>query len=98
MRVGVHNGLPFATICVICCITISLTHAGPVTNQRNLAPCEHSDLPAKLIKDLDRPLVVQASAISVPHPDKVTGSAGKAVNRKKLGWGGEDAYFCSDNV
>lgn len=72
--------------------------SGPVTNQRNLAPCEREDLPRKPIKDLERPLVVQASAISVPHPDKVTGSAGKAVNRKKLGWGGEDAYFCSDNV
>ena len=68
-----------------------------MTNQRNLAPCERGDLPIKL-QDLEKPLVIQSSAISVPHPDKVHGSAGKAVNRKKLGWGGEDAYFCTDSM
>lgn len=66
---------------------------GPVSNQRNLIPCQRLDLPASNLKDLEHPLVVQASAIAVPHPEKVNGGIGKAVNKKKTGWGGEDAYF-----
>ena len=69
--------------------------AGPVSNQRNLIPCERLDLPATQFKDLEQPLAVQASAIAVPHPEKVNGGIGKAVNKKKTGWGGEDAYFCT---
>ena len=67
--------------------------AGPVSNQRNLIPCQRLDLPASNLKDLEHPLVVQASAIAVPHPEKLNGGIGKAVNKKKTGWGGEDAYF-----
>jgi protein phosphatase PTC7 len=43
---------------------------------------------------LDEPLVVHASAVSVPHPDKVQKGA-RAVNKKTIGYGGEDAYFCT---
>ena len=64
-----------------------------MSNQRNLIPCERSDLPAPRFQDLEKALTVQASAIAVPHPEKVHGSTGKAVNKKKTGWGGEDAYF-----
>lgn len=67
--------------------------SGPVSNQRNLIPCQRLDLPATSLNDLEQPLVVQASAIAVPHPEKVNGGAGKAVNKRKTGWGGEDAYF-----
>ena len=64
-----------------------------MSHQRNLIPCERLDLPATHLTDLEQPLVVQASAIAVPHPEKVHGGIGKAVNQKKTGWGGEDAYF-----
>ena len=67
--------------------------SGPVSNQRNLIPCQRLDLPATDLKDLEKPLVIQASAIAVPHPEKVHGGIGKAVNKKNTGWGGEDAYF-----
>ena len=73
----------------------SCRSAGPVSNQRNLIPCERLDLPAIQFQDLEQPLKVQASAIAVPHPEKVHGGIGKAVNKKKTGWGGEDAYFCT---
>ena len=46
---------------------------------------------------LAEPLTVAASGVAVPHPDKIAEGAPKAVNRKHEGWGGEDAYFCTDS-
>jgi hypothetical protein len=52
--------------------------------------------PAQRAQPLARPLAVAASAVSLPHPEKVGAGAPKAINKKHEGWGGEDAYFCID--
>ena len=44
---------------------------------------------------LSQPLVVHASAVSVPHPEKVRDGTTKAVNKRHHGYAGEDAYFCT---
>ena len=62
---------------------------------RNLIPSEvphleeeHSFLP--------EPLKVSYGAVALPHPEKIADGGPKAVNKKSEGWGGEDAYFCTD--
>ena len=62
---------------------------------------EHQHLPASTsrlqesIQLLSQPLVVHASAVSVPHPEKVRDGTTKAVNKRHHGFAGEDAYFCT---
>ncbi|BDA46553.1 Protein phosphatase PTC7 homolog fig at C-terminar half [Coccomyxa sp. Obi] len=51
--------------------------------------------PVAAPRRLATPLAVSASAVALPHPEKVGAGHPKAVNRKAEGWGGEDAYFCS---
>ena len=51
--------------------------------------------PIQTPKPLAVPLAVSASAVALPHPEKVGAGHPKAVNRKAEGWGGEDAYFCT---
>lgn len=51
--------------------------------------------PVAAPRRLATPLAVTASAVALPHPEKVGAGHPKAVNRKAEGWGGEDAYFCS---
>lgn len=62
--------------------------AGP--KQRNLIPCCVVKRPEALHMGL--PIAVAASAMSVPHPEKVADGR-RAVNRRGEGHGGEDAYF-----
>ena len=50
--------------------------------------------PVAAPRRLATPLAVSASAVALPHPEKVGAGHPKAVNRKAEGWGGEDAYFC----
>lgn len=45
---------------------------------------------------LPEPLSVSYGAVSLPHPEKLADGGPKAVNRKSVGWGGEDAYFCTN--
>ena len=51
--------------------------------------------PAQALQPLAVPLAMAASAVALPHPEKVGAAHPKAVNRKAKGWGGEDAYFCT---
>lgn len=61
---------------------------GPKT--RNLIPCCVVRRPIQAGTGL--PIVVAASAMAVPHPEKVADGR-RAVNRRGGGYGGEDAYF-----
>ncbi len=63
--------------------------------ERNLIPCGAVHLQEATIAEklLDQPLSVHASGIAVAHPEKAKDPNARAVNRKYLGWGGEDAYF-----
>ena len=62
--------------------------------ERNLIPCAAVHLQEAMAeKLLEQPLSVHASGISVAHPEKARDPNARAVNRKHLGWGGEDAYF-----
>jgi len=56
--------------------------------ERNLLPAAHT-------KPVDQyqPVHVQASGMSIPHPEKVVKYGMKGVNTKGFGHGGEDAYF-----
>ncbi|KAK9837982.1 hypothetical protein WJX74_008994 [Apatococcus lobatus] len=62
--------------------------------ERNLIPCGAVHLQEAIAeKLLEQPLSVHASGMSVAHPEKAKDPNARAVNRKHLGWGGEDAYF-----
>lgn len=65
-------------------------HAGVM--ERTLTASEVRPVEAPLPPE--QPLAVSASAVALPHPEKVGAGHPKAVNRKHEGWGGEDAYFC----
>jgi hypothetical protein len=60
-------------------------------SQRNLIPADPSH-EEEAAEYLPEPLEVLASAIALPHPEKVQAGT-KAVNKRGLGYGGEDAYF-----
>ena len=62
---------------------------------RNLIPAEVPHL-EEAHTDLPEPLKVSFGAIALPHPEKIADGGPKAVNKKWEGWGGEDAYFCTD--
>lgn len=62
---------------------------------RNLIPTEVPHLEDAHFH-LPEPLKVSFGAIALPHPEKIADGGPKAVNRKWEGWGGEDAYFCTD--
>ena len=65
------------------------------TMGRNLIPTEVPHLEETHFS-LPEPLRVRYGAIALPHPEKIADGGPKAVNRKWEGWGGEDAYFCTD--
>ncbi|KAK9806298.1 hypothetical protein WJX72_009199 [[Myrmecia] bisecta] len=69
--------------------------AGDVSGcmERNLIPSDGTTKEPET-PHLDRPLVIRASAVTLPHPEKVNVS--KGVNRRNMGWGGEDAYFYTE--
>lgn len=73
-------------------ISISSFAAG---RERNLILCENPDIHGHSQTVLPKPLEVTFGAMSVPHPEKVSKDAAKAVNKQAEGWGGEDAYFCT---
>ena len=62
---------------------------------RNLIPTENLGLEKAARFLLPEPLSVSYGAISLPHPEKIADGGPKAVNRRSIGWGGEDAYFCA---
>ena len=83
---------------------LGLSGAGsacPVRHQQCSLGAEHQHRPASTsrlqesIQLLSQPLVVHASAVSVPHPEKVRDGTTKAVNKRHHGFAGEDAYFCT---
>ena len=63
------------------------------------AKLRHQSAPTSRLQEsiqlLSQPLVVHASAVSVPHPEKVREGTTKAVNKRHHGYAGEDAYFCT---
>lgn len=72
-----------------------------MTSERNLIVADdHRDTQRSSLHDpahrITRPLVVDASGFSMPHPDKVQAGV-KGCNRKGMGYGGEDAYFYASN-
>lgn len=62
---------------------------------RNLIPSEVPHL-EEAHDYLPEPLKVSYGAVALPHPEKIADGGPKAVNKKWEGWGGEDAYFCTD--
>lgn len=60
---------------------------GPL--DRNLIPAA----PEVLETVVQRPVHVQGSGVSFPHPEKVLKNNVKGVNHKTFGYAGEDAYF-----
>ncbi len=62
---------------------------------RNLIPSEIPHL-EEAHAYLPEPLKVSYGAVALPHPEKIADGGPKAVNKKWEGWGGEDAYFCTD--
>eukprot|EP00889_Picochlorum_renovo_P001840 jgi/Picre1/28870/NNA_004266.t1 len=69
--------------------------------ERNLiVAADHRDTHRSSLHDpahrLTQPLLVDASGYSMPHPDKVRAGT-KGMNRKGMGYGGEDAYFYASN-
>ena len=62
---------------------------------RNLIPSEVPHL-EEAHSYLPEPLKVSYGAVALPHPEKIADGGPKAVNKKSEGWGGEDAYFCTD--
>lgn len=70
-------------------------HATAGTMGRNLIPSEVPHL-EEAHQRLPEPLKVTYGAVALPHPEKIADGGPKAVNKKWEGWGGEDAYFCTD--
>ena len=74
--------------------SMTLQIVSAAAQERNLIPCAAVHLQEAIAeKLLEQPLSVHASGISVAHPEKARDPNARAVNRKHLGWGGEDAYF-----
>lgn len=82
----------YAMWAAIVIVLLVLACAGSM--ERNLIPCDAIDMQERIQeKYLAEPLSATASAVAVPHPEKIQEGGKKAVNRKEHGWGGEDAYF-----
>ena len=69
--------------------------------ERNLIPTDpRRDVNRSSLHDpirrITRPLRIEASGISLPHPEKVQTGV-KGMNRRGSGYGGEDAYFYASN-
>lgn len=64
--------------------------------ERNLIPATPRSSMMDPAYNPPRPLHVAASAMAIPHPEKVEAGR-KGVNRRGFGHGGEDAYFYSSN-
>ena len=74
---------------------------GDGAEERNLIPSDgHRDITRSSLHDpshrITRPIMVEASGIALPHPEKVQHGS-KGVNRKGFGHGGEDSYFYASN-
>lgn len=72
-----------------------------MSTEKNLIVAgDHRDIHRSSLHDpadtLTQPLSVDVSGYSMPHPDKVK-SGVKGMNRKGMGYGGEDAYFYASN-
>lgn len=67
--------------------------------ERNLIPMDsrRSSISDPSYRPLSRPLLIDSSGFSLPHPEKVQ-SGSKGINRKGYGHGGEDAYFYASNA
>ncbi len=87
---------------ILLCCTIAWKLVGsacPACHQHGSLSAERLRHPASTsrlqesIQLLEQPLVVHASAVSVPHPEKVRDGTTKAVNKRHHGFAGEDAYF-----
>ena len=87
---------------ILLCCTIAWNLVGsacPACHQHGSLSAERLRHPASTsrlqesIQLLEQPLVVHASAVSVPHPEKVRDGTTKAVNKRHHGFAGEDAYF-----
>lgn len=59
------------------------------------ASCERNLLPAatEMIMGHHEPVQVSASALAIPHPEKVMKQKLKGVNQQGSGYAGEDSYF-----
>lgn len=72
-----------------------------MSTERNLIVADdHRDIHRSSLHDpshrLTQPLMADASGYAMPHPDKVR-AGDKGMNRKGMGYGGEDSYFYASN-
>jgi protein phosphatase PTC7 len=58
--------------------------------ERNLIPVEPGTAQEQVAT---QPVQVTSAGVAFPHPDKVRNEGAKAVNTRRRGHGGEDAYF-----
>lgn len=83
-----------------CSSWIESTTEEPCTERNLIVADHHHDTHRSSLHDpthrLTRPLSVDASGYSIPHPDKVQAGT-KGINKKGMGYGGEDAYFYASN-